>query len=405
MTSATDTIGQATEGGGGRSERTIPLPAGGFRLEAANPNGPVTIVGKERQDILVSWEHLTPTSPMWINAVSVAVDVDSAGIRIAPTVTTPQDLPDGSLEDTIAAIVGRAFSPALNTLVGWRVQVSIMIEVPLHLPGTDLRLDTASGRLHVYDVEAPSITATAASGKIVLEGCGPDLKAESASGRITIARAAGRCVARSASGKIDIQAVGPLDLSAETASGAIALAIAPGASGAASFKTASGRLSIEAPRNADVSVSTRTVSGRVAAEEPFVVGDRRGEWRLGDGTAWRISAKTISGGIALDTVSAEEAQRVATPGRVPTTRVPHAVRVPDLDDEGEPDPAAPPVNGSPSPPADEGATPWRSESIEPATVSGHRPEDILRAVERGDLGVDEALRLLDDRDGGADTRS
>jgi len=196
-----------------------------------------------------------------------------------------------------------------------------------------------------------------------------------------------------------VLATRPLHLSTNTASGAIRLRLDAGATGEARCNTASGAVTVEAAASLGVAVSFRSASGRVTAEPPFAADGRRG-WRSGDGQTYQIKARTASGALRLrrlDTAAAA-APTIATTPPAPEASTPPADVVrpsaassatpPDIPPDAQLTPARPEAPPAPAPPA----------PLPPAA----RPtaDEILRSVERGELGVEEALRLLDDRDRG-----
>jgi len=357
---------EATDASG---ERTIPLPDAPLRLDVRNPNGLVEIVGRVRPDLLVAWTKLgDSSSPAWQQA-RMRIDARGADIAIAadlgPTGGRMHSADGGSIVATVVGAIGAVIG---NVADG--VRFDIRIEVPAALPSGNLTAHSASGQLRIAGVGAQAIAAHNASGSIDVEACGSDLRLDTASGRIALARVYGSCAARSASGPIDVLATRPLDLSAETASGSIRVGVAEEASGEARLRSVSGSISIAASTATPISVSTRTVSGRVSADPSFAAGNR-GEWRSGDHPVVVVAARTVSGAVRLKRTDVDDADaRSASASGQPT------------------DPVAAAGDGT------------RHETG--ATTASAEEDAILRAVERGEIGVDEALRLLDQRDSPAD---
>ncbi len=366
-------------------ERTIPLPPGPLRLDVRNPHGAVEIVGRVRPDVLVAWTKVgDPASTAWQRA-NLRIDVVGDAITAAPDFgphLAGAGLGDAS--SVVSAVLG-----AIGLAVGsWTdgVRFDLRVEVPASLPDAIVAARTASGRVHLSGISASTITAHAASGTIAVEGCGGEIELNGASGRIAITRCSGGASVTTASGAIEVLATRPLEISANTASGAIRLRLSEGAAGEARCNTASGAVVVEAVPSLGVAVSVRSVSGRVAAEPPFAAQGRR-EWRSGDGQAYRVKARTASGAIRLRRTEEGHADEPTSAGTTPLPAIP------------APDVTPPTVARPPTVPeaASEAAPPSPSPTAPRPTA-----DEILRSVERGELGVDEALRLLDDRDGGSE---
>ena len=251
-----------------------------------------------------------------------------------------------------------------------RAARTIELEVP---EGCRLEASTASGAVVVHDVRG-GIAVHTASGDVSTRDVTGDVRVRTASGRVSLVTT-DRLAAtvRTASGQVEIAAGTLAGLAVSTMSGRVEVSgtVAAGVDGTVS--TASGRVGLAL--GGDVTIAVRTVSGRARASHAGAApGDRGPGWVLGDGTA-RLAVTTISGAINL--------------------------REPDR--EG-PAPEPESAGGGPDFPASEPAptdeTEDRPDGLEdpgsPSNAgSGEATLAILRALERGEIGVDEAARRLE----------
>jgi hypothetical protein len=272
----------------------------------------------------------------------------------------------------------------LGSLLGFgfgRPGRTIELEVPR---GCRVEVSTASGAVDVEGVGG-GIAVTTASGDVRAGDVGGDARVRTASGSVAVG-GPGRLAAtiRTASGDVDVAAgsLAGLDLSTVRGRIAVAGAVEPTVDGRVS--TASGRVDLALA--GDVTVVLRTVSGRARATHAGAApGDRGPGWVLGAGTA-RVAVSTISGGIHLH----EHSTAGGWPGRAADAETGDgtapgpgrgAAPADGLAGAGEPPAAA----GRPVPPPDE------------ATL------EVLRALERGEIDVDEAARRLDAGQQGSDS--
>ncbi|HEX8938578.1 MAG TPA: DUF4097 family beta strand repeat-containing protein [Candidatus Limnocylindrales bacterium] len=252
-----------------------------------------------------------------------------------------------------------------------RVRVAFDAEVP---PGVDVRVDTVSG-----EIEADGLRDTASyhsvSGSVTLRGTGGTVQADTVSGRVEVlAGAELRLDARSVSGSLRAAAPRFAALRLATTSGSVSLEGPLDAAGRHEVETVSGGLHLDAPGGATIDM--QTISGGVRADREARV-ERLGGGRrvvLGDGAA-RLHFRSMSGGLDVSTSSwrgsaaGSGARSGNAAGGAPTAPVPQPADAP------VPEPSAAAVATEPGP-------------AEPDQLG------ILRALERGEIDVDEAAARL-----------
>jgi hypothetical protein len=279
---------------------------------------------------------------------------------------------------------------------GARVNADIMVEVPY---GTAVRLETMSGSIEAEDLVAEQHYRTI-SGEIRLWGLAGAVEAGSISGGVTLDTASSLCLrANSISGAIKVRAARFYGLSLNTTSGSMIVYGGLDPSADHRIETIAG--SIDLTPLSGVTAELRTVSGSIRGEMASHLQGTRGSWRavVGDGRA-HLWVNSTSGSLRLLAPS-------SAPGAVPTP--PWAAAGPSAPEA----PAAPSAPAAPAPPAaptapapgpeqpEAAAESWEEESAEEAARldAADKAEDeelaVLRALERGEIGVDEAAARLD----------
>jgi hypothetical protein len=234
---------------------------------------------------------------------------------------------------------------------------SIEVDVP-----RDARLEvsTATGDVSVRDLHG-SIRARTVSGDLSLVACRGEIAFNGASGDLHVdADGAVRLRAETINGDVEIGAPRLLATSVRTISGDVRLAAAFDAAGEHGVETTSGDVAI-APAGGMV-LDARSVSGDIHVDRSLrTTGwDHAGPIVVGDGGA-RVSVRALSGDIAV---------RPTRPA------------------SGEPGPAVAPA---PAPVSESAPAPA------PAPAPGETPDptlELLEAVARGEVGVEEAERQL-----------
>ena len=260
----------------------------------------------------------------------------------------------------------RRLSTGLAWLLGGcRVSADISAEVPW---GTEVKLETMGG-----SVDAASLTGEqkyrTVSGEIRLHSLAGPVDAGTLSGPITLDRGGEIWLrANTVSGQIRADAVLFRGLALSTTSGGIQIAGHLDPKGTFRADSISGGVDVTAMSG--VRVELRSISGGVQPGRGARVGGYRGNWQatVGDGRAL-LAVHTTSGGLRLTE---------SVPAPAPAT-------------------APLPESAPAAPPADSEAWSPEEESGE-ETAKEERENDqleILAALERGEIGVDEASALLE----------
>lgn len=243
----------------------------------------------------------------------------------------------------------------LGALVGaGNVRIALDVQAPR---GASVQVDTVSGDIDVREL-AGEQRYRAVSGELRIEEGGGQVDASTVSGPVDVAATAEVAVqARTVSGGVRVLAPRITSVHVTTTSGEVRLAGPLAPEGEHRVSSLSGRLVVEGE---DVTVAMKTVSGSVHCALPHRQESRAGRQLVivGPG-APRLEFDSMSGG--LDVVDR------ATDGELATATA----------DAGEAATAG--ADGSPAP---------------AAPLDPQAQLDILRALERGEIGVDEAANRL-----------
>jgi hypothetical protein len=271
----------------------------------------------------------------------------------------------------------RRLSTGLAWLFGGaRVSADITVEVPW---GASVRMETMSGSIEADALVGEQRYRTI-SGDIRLWRLAGSVDASSISGGIFLDTDASlRLRANSISGGIKTRVASYYDLMLSTTSGGMSVAGAFDPGGDHRAETIAGSLDL-APLSG-VTVELKTVSGSIHGSMAHQLEGTRGNWRaiVGDGRA-SLRVNSTSGSIRLMGPS-PAAEAPAAPAAPRAPEPPTAPRGPDAPAAGES---------------------WSEETAEEAAAhdAEDRAEDeelvVLRALERGEIGVDEATARLDE---------
>jgi hypothetical protein len=282
----------------------------------------------------------------------------------------------------------RRISTGLAWLFGGaRVGADISLEVPW---GTKVRIETMSGSIEAIALVGEQKYRTV-SGDVRLWGLGGLIEASSISGQVTLENGGDvRLKASSVSGAVKAKARCFYGMAVNTTSGGIAVAGMLDPSGDYRADSISGSVSL-APLSG-VTAELRTISGGITSELENRVEGGRGFWRaiVGDGRSL-FKANSTSGGL-----------RILAPGRDGAP--------------AQPNPAGGARGGWPESPttgtqagAATAAGTEESWTLDDAAAASEPPETdrragpdgpseelaVLRALERGEISVDEAASRLE----------
>jgi hypothetical protein len=333
-----------------------------------------------------------------------AADQDSAE-RALDTGRVIVDRGPGSLE---VETPERRLSTGLAWLFGGaRVGADFTVDVPW---GTKVRYETMSGSIEATSLVGDQKYRTV-SGDIRLWSLGGLVEAGSISGSITLDDGGDlRLRANTISGGIKVRARRFYGLTLSSTSGSIAVVGALDPSGDHRAESISGSV-VLTPLNG-VTAELRAVSGSIVSDVEHRLEGGRGHWRsiVGDGAAlFRVNS--TSGSLRI---------MAARPGDyVATAAAPAAPSTPPAPSPSAPawtTPSSPPSSGSdkvpaaPAEPAEPPASTAAEESGPPQTEETWNPDEsgdveqdlaqdeelaVLQALERGEIGVDEAAERLE----------
>jgi hypothetical protein len=365
--------GESTQQGHGRSapetgSSTLPLtPGRPIALHVENPNGSVTVRATERQDVLVRWTKHGKRDSVRYEEATVETSVDDHRVRVG--VRLPASWGGGDLGRVVRKLLDGGHVKvdaqifAFGALLTGDVRFDLTVELPRSSLGPEatVKVRTASGDVRVEEV-AGTLDVATASGEVALAGGDGEATIHAVSGDLTVQRAQGGVTARTASGGVRITGGRLTRFALTTVSGDVTVEAALAGDETSRVDSVSGdvRLALDVPAATGASLSLKSIAGdaRVASE---FRGVGRRAWRLGPGETGgpAILVKTVSGNLeARGTLSGE-----APP-------VPPAER-----------PTAPAAGSV-------GERPAGDEKTEARLA-------VLRAVERGELEVEEALSRLE----------
>jgi hypothetical protein len=298
----------------------------------------------------------------------------------------------------------RRLSTGLAWLFGGaRVSADVSIEVPW---GTRVRYETMNGSIEAVSLVGDQKYRTV-SGDIRLWSLGGLIEAGSISGSISLESGGDvRLRANTISGSIRVRARRFHGTTLSTTSGSIALVGELDPSGDHRAESISGSVDLT-PLNG-VTAELRAISGSITSHVPHRLEGSRGFWRaiVGDGKA-TFKANTTSGSLRI--LAAQPGDRVAAASAAPAAPEPPAApgaRAATGYATELTGPSAVGADGSAqfeSSTAQEDAEPreteetWNPDETGEAEGAGPDPEElaVLQALERGEIGVDEAAERLD----------
>jgi hypothetical protein len=344
-------------------------------LYVENPNGNTAIVAADREDVVARWvKNGRPGTP-WYDEATVHVTHEDDN-RIEVKVSLPPVWPGGDFGRSVLKFLegGLKGGNPFGMLSGGRVGFDLQIELPRRTmiahPGR-VRVRTANGDVRIEDVIGAIDVATA-NGDVTTVGTEGELSIHAANGDLTFDRPTGRVTARTVSGDLNIRGGNLARFTLNTVNGDTVVQTAL-TGDASRIEGVSGDVELDLilPAATGGTISVRGISGDARVDPPFRSVAKR-TWRIGPGTDGgpSVAVKTVSGDLRARGTLASDVTRPAESAVVPMP--------------ASPEPPEPPR--APMPPA-------------PAAETVDVPVDprlaVLKAVERGEIDIDEAMRRLD----------
>ena len=296
----------------------------------------------------------------------------------------------------------RRLSTGLAWLFGGaRVNADISLDIPW---GARVRLETMSGSIEAVGLVGEQKYRTV-SGDIRLWSLAGNVEAGAISGSISLDRGGDvRLRANSVSGSVRVRAARFHGMVISTTSGGITVAGALDPAGDYRAESISG--SVELVPLSGVTAELRSISGSISSRVAGHVEGGRGFWRavIDDGRAlFRVSS--TSGGLRISEAGPAD-QFAGGPAAASASPAPAAPVPPGAPTAGADAPASG-TGSSPAGPAPAEQAPvtagnvetWNAdEDADPAAEAIEDDElAVLQALERGEIGVDEAAERLESR--------
>lgn len=377
------------------------------RVIVDNPRGLIRVVGWDRPEVYVRATKLPDSSLARFQATRVTAEQHGNIVHLRTVVE-----PDGAFSPsgTPQSIAQEVFQ-AISEFVQQRKPAAVEYDVRVPRRAA-LEFKSVSADVDVQNVTG-SIRTNTVSGSIGLEAVNSDVVLHSVSGNLAAQNLNGRLDVNTVSG--DINVLGHLDASrVNSVSGSIELAGPLNPSSAYDFHSVSGGVTLRLPADSRVSVAVRGVSADVNGDLPteVLVDTRRPgsrEWKgLLNGGGASVNFQTVSGRVRLLrwTPSAGPTSPSASPTWGPPSTASEATTSTSAAPQGEGKETTTTADPTPAsaPPGFAAPTGFGFNESRPPAQSGDQLE-ILRALERGELGVDEALRRLEGLRGNNPTAS
>ncbi len=422
-------------------EKTF-VVSGSCRFSLDNPCGRVRIVGWDQAQIqLQATKRGNPTSARY-QATRVETYQDGNTVYARTILDPAAAFADRGAMSGLAAEMLRVFGELIRPASA-PAEVEYEVRVPHR---ADLDVKGVSAAISVQNVQG-AIRARSVSGSVEADQITGDLDLGSVSGEISGRDLTGRLALESVSG--DVEARGDLSaVRAKTVSGELDLSSPLRRDGAYEFHSVSGNLTLRVPPSTGADVASRGMSSSASCELPCQV-TRTGrtpgshEWHaLVNGGGAPVRFQSVSGNLRITALSPMTTSRpAAPPSDQPVAGSPQRTDAAPPTEPVEPAPAQPamagaaePVSpGEPSelglavagepetaPPSTEPETPFalspeetespavpateaapaseRAAPVNPAASASDADSQamqVLKALESGELSVDEALKRLE----------
>ncbi len=359
------------------------------RLVVENPRGRIDVRGWDRPEVAVrARKQAGGSSPARVQATRIEMQHQGDTVILRTVLDKQALFGEGVLWQHLAASGIRALEELLRNNVG-----PAAVEYDVYVPrSAELSLKGVSSDISIEAVQG-EVRAATVSGQCTLARTSGELKLSTVSGAVAGQELAGRLEAKSVSGSIRL--AGTLgSLHASTVSGAIELAGPLASGGTYELHTVSGNATLRLPQDTAASIRAQGVSMGVQSDLPVDVlsnerrpGARRWEGRLGGSGGAFVAFHTVSGSLHLAALAGAAETSPVTAQYAPPQSAPAPPRAAE-----PPQPPLRAVAAAPPPPPEPPEHPTAPD--EPAAEETAQMQ-VLKALERGELTVDEALRRLD----------
>ena len=361
-----------------------------LRVNVTNDAGSVKVAAVDRADLLV--RSSLPGVDGAPGPTGLRVTVTDQAVTVCPDDVFRRQLRDSPLGSQQTGWMG-----VLNDLLQMPFlhrgeAIDIEIEVPVAMPEVTLAVTAASGDLDIAGIRGP-ITIRSASGDIRVRDTIGALRVETASGDLGVSRHHGRLQVAAASGDLRVDSSEIDEFSCNTANGDVVLDRVGLGPTVHKLNTVSGDVALtllpsgQRESTAPVGVVFSSVSGDARLGPGFARLNGRAIDQVGEGQAV-LRARTVSGDLSARLADDPAADQVV--GLAPAASAPML------------EPSRTPADGGPS---GIEQVPFNAElprvaitdeatPVPEAAGTGDRMT-VLRQLQEGIIGVDEAMRLLE----------
>ncbi|MGH2559968.1 MAG: DUF4097 family beta strand repeat-containing protein [Thermomicrobiales bacterium] len=359
-------------------EHRIPLAqtSGPIELDVSNSSGEISVRAGAGPDAVVRFQKVGGRG----NDSQLHIEVNDSRIKIEPR-------GEGGLGGLLKRNHG---------------SFDIDVELPrerLADGSARVRVRTASGEVEIEEVPG-EIRVNTASGDARVSSADGDITVQTASGDVALIRPRGQVTAHTASGDIHVEHAVLSRFAIATASGDTRLTGKLNGNEASKVEGVSGDVWLQLAASAIEELRYATVSGDASIEGALQKVAPR-TWRMGESGGPTISVKTVSGDLHIEGIHVTgetEPIRGAVSGgdTVPFSTIPTPPTAPAPPSPPAPPDAPMPVTGEPDGPADEAASIAAEAAHEP--IDEAERLEVLQALERGEIDIEEALSRLGDPD-------
>ena len=262
--------------------------------------------------------------------------------------------------------------------------VDYMVRVPV---ASAVKLKNVNGPISVSQVRG-QVRINNVDGTASLNAVSGEIQAETVNGTLTTVDLEGSAKLSAVNGKLEVTNGTLNGLHANTVNGAIKVSAALAAEGEYTFHTVNGSCHLSVPPDFQARVSAHGVNMSVDCQVPTQSVKRSfGNWKgtigPGDGPVAEVRFNTVNGRLSIH--GGDQVAEAATETH-PTGATEFIAKV-----EVEPAPPEPPAPPPPPPPA----KPIEVKvAKEPPAEETKSQAEILQMIERGEISVEKALKLL-----------